>query len=247
MTDNAQARRQFNVCDDPLLRYKYLNAFDAAMNNLEAERGWLASPQAFISLKVPESRLQASLTASRTKAIVSSSSSERACSSSSTSRRTRTQVRVPAVELSDGADYRVGVEEPGEYKIVLCSDDAQFGGHSRVDHGTHFFTVRARQLRRLTGQTPMEWNGRRNFLQIYLVSLSAVRRRQHCSADDHSSSSLWSEPSARRYVYSSVVATNHDGDAPASLLLSDAGRLQSDFGDAGAAFQSRDRVRDLEG
>ena len=46
-----KARRQFNVCDDPLLRYKYLNAFDAAMNNLEAERGWLASPQAFISLK----------------------------------------------------------------------------------------------------------------------------------------------------------------------------------------------------
>ena len=46
-----QARRQFNVCDDPLLRYKYLNAFDAAMNNLEAERGWLASPQGWVSLK----------------------------------------------------------------------------------------------------------------------------------------------------------------------------------------------------
>ena len=52
----GQARRQFNVCDDPLLRYKYLNAFDAAMNNLEAERGWLASPQAFISLKVAGNR-----------------------------------------------------------------------------------------------------------------------------------------------------------------------------------------------
>ena len=49
--DQGQARRQFNVCDDPLLRYKYLNAFDAAMNNLEAERGWLASPQGWVSLK----------------------------------------------------------------------------------------------------------------------------------------------------------------------------------------------------
>ncbi|KAG8696077.1 alpha-1,4-glucan branching enzyme [Ceratobasidium sp. 394] len=37
------ARRQFNVVDDPLLRYKYLNAFDSAMNNLDDKYGWLAS------------------------------------------------------------------------------------------------------------------------------------------------------------------------------------------------------------
>ncbi|PLW34352.1 hypothetical protein PCASD_10596 [Puccinia coronata f. sp. avenae] len=29
------ARWQWNVVDDPLLRYKYLHNFDAAMNNLE--------------------------------------------------------------------------------------------------------------------------------------------------------------------------------------------------------------------
>ena len=39
------ARRQWNVVDDQLLRYKYLNEFDAAMNNIESKYQWLAAPQ----------------------------------------------------------------------------------------------------------------------------------------------------------------------------------------------------------
>lgn len=39
------ARRQFNLVDDHLLRYKYLNAFDAEMNNLESKYHWLSAPQ----------------------------------------------------------------------------------------------------------------------------------------------------------------------------------------------------------
>ena len=38
------ARRQWNVVDDHLLRYQYLNAFDSAMNHLEEQFGWLAAP-----------------------------------------------------------------------------------------------------------------------------------------------------------------------------------------------------------
>lgn len=45
------ARRQFNLIDDPLLRYKWLNDFDASMQHLEETYGWLASPQAYVSLK----------------------------------------------------------------------------------------------------------------------------------------------------------------------------------------------------
>lgn len=51
-------------------------------------------------------------------------------------------------------DYRVGTDWAGEYSIALDSDAKEFGGHGRVDHDTKFFT------------TPMEWNGRRNFLQV---------------------------------------------------------------------------------
>lgn len=41
----AHARRQFNLVDDKLLRYKYLNEFDVAMNWLEDTYKWLSSPQ----------------------------------------------------------------------------------------------------------------------------------------------------------------------------------------------------------
>lgn len=39
------ARRQFNLPDDPLLRYRYLNEFDKVMNNLETKYKWLSAPQ----------------------------------------------------------------------------------------------------------------------------------------------------------------------------------------------------------
>ena len=35
------ARRQWNLVDDELLKYRYLNDFDAAMNHLEEQYGWL--------------------------------------------------------------------------------------------------------------------------------------------------------------------------------------------------------------
>ncbi len=38
-------RRQFNLLDDELLRYRFLNNFDEVMQNLEKKYGWLAAPQ----------------------------------------------------------------------------------------------------------------------------------------------------------------------------------------------------------
>ena len=52
------------------------------------------------------------------------------------------------------SDYRVGVEESGEYNVVLSSDEKEFGGHERVDTSITHFT------------TPMESNNRKNFLQV---------------------------------------------------------------------------------
>lgn len=39
------ARRQWNLVDDPLLRYRYLNEFDRAMMHLQEQYHWLESPQ----------------------------------------------------------------------------------------------------------------------------------------------------------------------------------------------------------
>ena len=51
-------------------------------------------------------------------------------------------------------DYRIGVDAPGEYKVILSSDEQKFGGHERIDLNGRYFT------------TPMEWNGRNNWLQV---------------------------------------------------------------------------------
>lgn len=51
-------------------------------------------------------------------------------------------------------DYRVGVDVDGEYKIVLSTDDKQYGGFENVDVNAKFVT------------TALEWNGRKNWLQV---------------------------------------------------------------------------------
>lgn len=56
-------------------------------------------------------------------------------------------------------DYRVGIEEPGEYKVVLSSDEKRFGGYDNISLESKYFT------------TPMEWNGRKNFLQVVRSSV----------------------------------------------------------------------------
>ena len=55
-------------------------------------------------------------------------------------------------------DYRVGVDVDGEYKIVLSTDDKQYGGFENIDVNAKFVT------------TPLEWNGRKNWLQVSSLS-----------------------------------------------------------------------------
>jgi 1,4-alpha-glucan branching enzyme len=45
------ARRQWNVVDDDLLRYKYLNNFDRAMNMTAAKYKWLSAGQVLPALE----------------------------------------------------------------------------------------------------------------------------------------------------------------------------------------------------
>ncbi|KAM0748919.1 family 13 glycoside hydrolase [Meredithblackwellia eburnea MCA 4105] len=127
------ARRQFNLTEDHLLRYKYLNAFDGAMNLTEDKYQWLSSPQAYISLKNESDKV-----------IVFE--------------RGNLLWVFNFHHSKSFTDYRVGTDWPGEYHVVLSSDDKDFGGHERIDKTVKHFT------------TPMEWNGRKNFMQLYLPS-----------------------------------------------------------------------------
>lgn len=110
------ARRQLNLTEDHLLRYKFLNHFDGLMNKCEEKYGWLHSPQAYISLKHEGDKV-----------IVF----ERAG-----------LVFIFNFHPSESfSDYRIGIDVSGTYRIVLNSDSKDFGGFGRIDDDTRFFTT----------------------------------------------------------------------------------------------------------
>ncbi|GAB6022243.1 1,4-alpha-glucan branching enzyme [Chamberlinius hualienensis] len=126
------ARRQFRLVDDSLLRYRFLNDFDRAMNRLEDKYNWLSEKDpGYVSCKHEDDKV-----------IVF----ERA-----------SLVFIFNFHPSKSfSDYKIGVENPGKYKIVLDSDAEEFGGHSRLDHNTDYFTF------------PEGYAGRRNHTFVYI-------------------------------------------------------------------------------
>lgn len=131
------ARRQFNLPDDDMLRYKHLNEFDRKMQQTEEKYGWLHSPQAYVSLKHEGDKV-----------IVFE--------------RAGLLWIFNFHPTKSFADFRVGVETSGTYRIVLDTDDKQFGGFGRNDPATRFFT------------TPFGWNQRSNFTQVYIPARTAI-------------------------------------------------------------------------
>ncbi|KZZ94887.1 1,4-alpha-glucan branching enzyme [Moelleriella libera RCEF 2490] len=75
---------------------------------------------------------------------------------------------------SSFTDYRIGVDVAGTYRIVLSTDSTDAGGFNRIDENTRFFT------------TPMDWNGRRNWTQVYIPCRTAlVLGLEHLATDGH--------------------------------------------------------------
>ncbi|TFK22327.1 1,4-alpha-glucan branching enzyme [Coprinopsis marcescibilis] len=131
------ARRQWNVVDDPVLRYRYLNNFDRAMNRAAGKYKWLDSAQAYVSLKNEADKVLVF-------------------------ERAGLLFVFNFHPTNSYTDYRVGVEAPGEYKIILSTDEKSFGGFDNIDTNVSFFT------------TPMEWNNRKNFTQVYIPTRTAI-------------------------------------------------------------------------
>lgn len=130
------ARRQWNLVDDELLRYRWLNNFDREMNLLEEQYHWLSSDQAWVSWKHEEDKL-----------IVFE--------------RANLLFVFNFHPQKSFPDYKVGVWSPGKYKIVLDTDSAEFGGHSRLDHKTEFHTFNE------------GYAGRRYSMNVYAPSRTA--------------------------------------------------------------------------
>ena len=132
------ARRQFNLVDDHLLRYQHLYAFDKAMQETERKFQWLNTPQAYVSLKHEVDKIIAF-------------------------ERNGLLFIFNFHPTQSFTDYRIGVNAPGCYRIVLNSDQPGFGGHNRIDESkSRFFT------------TDLKWNDRDNFIQVYIPARVAL-------------------------------------------------------------------------
>ncbi|KFM73565.1 1,4-alpha-glucan-branching enzyme, partial [Stegodyphus mimosarum] len=127
------ARRQWHLVDDELLRYKFLSNFDRAMNDTEEKYRWLNSGPAYVSWKHEDDKVIVFERAGLVFAFNFHST-------------------------KSFPDYKIGVEIPGKYKIVLDSDAEEFGGHKRLDHNTDFFTF------------PEHYSGRQNSMMVYIPS-----------------------------------------------------------------------------
>lgn len=166
------ARRQFNLPDDKLLRYKFLNNFDRDMNLLEDKFQWLSSPQAYISLKnevsflpllSPFHFIRHTLSLGRLLVSARNLFSRVAFSADFSFLQVDKVVVFERGNLlfvfnfhptKSFTDYRVGTDWGGEYQVILSSDDKEFGGHGRIDKSVKHFS------------TNFSWNGRANYLQV---------------------------------------------------------------------------------
>ncbi len=104
------AKRQWHLVDDPLLRYRDLAAFDRELQTLDEKYNLLAQPL-IEPIHIHEDQ----------KLLI--------CR------------RGPLVFLfnfhpqTSYPDYRIGIPEPTDYRIILNTDDLWFGGHGIVQTG----------------------------------------------------------------------------------------------------------------
>ena len=100
-------RRRFDLADMDHLRYKYLNAFDAAMNKVAGAFKYLASSHQYTSCKDDSDKV---IVFERGDLVFVFNWN-------------------PTKSFSD---YRIGCKEKTTYKLVLSSDNPEFGGYSNL-------------------------------------------------------------------------------------------------------------------
>lgn len=114
-------RRQWNLVDNELLRYRFLNEFDKAMLELAQDANLLSAPPAQPLNMDEKNQVMAFERGGRV--FVFNWSGERA---------------IP--------DYLLPAPSAGEWRVALDSDDASFGGFGRQDHNVNHFTDKNQRL-----------------------------------------------------------------------------------------------------
>ncbi|CAM8972255.1 unnamed protein product [Rhodiola kirilowii] len=140
-----KCRRQWNLVDTDHLRYKFMNAFDRAMNELDDKYSFLSSTNQIVS-SCDE----------RDKVIVF----ERGA--------LVFVFNFHPKNMYDG--YKIGCDLPGKYRVALDSDALEFGGRGRVGHDADHFT----SPEGTPGVPETNFNNRPNSFKVLLPARSCV-------------------------------------------------------------------------
>jgi len=110
------------------------------MNKLEERYGWLSDAHAYVSRKHEDDKV-----------IVFERAGVVFCFNFNTSK--------------SFVDYRVGVEVAGDYRVVLDTDQVEFGGQGRI-------LPKAADVAHVT--KPEAWDNRKNSMYVYLPARTAI-------------------------------------------------------------------------
>uniref|UniRef100_A0A915N8J3 1,4-alpha-glucan branching enzyme n=1 Tax=Meloidogyne javanica TaxID=6303 RepID=A0A915N8J3_MELJA len=108
-------RRQWNLADDDNLRYKFLNDWDRAMNQLENNFGFLSKGPGYVSWKHEIDKIIAF-------------------------ERAGLLFIFNFHPTKSFSDYKFGIGEAGVYQLALNSDNEKFGGHNRLKEDQEYHT-----------------------------------------------------------------------------------------------------------
>lgn len=129
-------RRRFDLAKESHLKYKYLLKFDQDMLSLEHRYKFMEDCNSYISVKHDGDKVMAFERYDLLFLFNFNSS-----------------------QSFEG--YAVGIEYPGSYRVVLCTDDNVYGGFDRISKEIDYNTI------------PEPWNNRKNKLLLYLPARTA--------------------------------------------------------------------------
>lgn len=138
-------RRQWNLADADHLRYKFLNEWDRAMNALDDRYAFVSDRHQIVSEASDDKHL---IVAERGPLLFVFNFSP----------------------FNDYTDLKVGVGEPGKYKVALDSDAWDYGGPGRVPHDPELFS----QPEGVPGVAETNFNNRPHSIIVQAPSRSCV-------------------------------------------------------------------------
>lgn len=140
-----KCRRQWNLVDTDHLRYKFMNNFDKAMNELDEKFHFLASSKQIVSSANEEDKV---IVFERGDIVFVFNFHPK----------------------NTYSGYKIGCDMPGKYRVALDSDALEFGGHGRVRHDVDHFT----SPEGVPGKPETNFNGRPNSFKILMPSRTCL-------------------------------------------------------------------------